>query len=91
MDYVGIITNFHWHPMVEFMPSILQLEVKVLADGIIRTTEEHGSIPYLSAKYGFIVDGNNYDFTSVVGRKCRIRSSPDDFYLQFVRFTNSQD
>ena len=46
MDYLGVIRNFHWQSMVEMVPSILQLEVQVYADGIVRTTEEHGSINY---------------------------------------------
>jgi hypothetical protein len=81
MDYLGVIRNFHWQPMVEIVPSILQLEVQVYEDGITRTTEERGSINYLSKKYGFLVEGNNYDFTPVVGRECRLRNSPGGFYL----------
>lgn len=91
MDFLGVITNFHWQPMVEVVPSILQLEVRVYADGIIRTTEEQGSIKYLSNRYGFIVDGNNYDFTPVIGRECRIRSATGHFNFHFVGYSEAED
>lgn len=90
MEYTGIIRGQQFHPMVNFVASILQLTVQVDGNGPTFTTEDKGAIGYLSHKYGFEVTGDNYDFTPVIGRECRIRTSDKQFYCEFIAYTDLQ-
>jgi hypothetical protein len=66
--------------MVELVPSILALVIELPGQWMTITVQETGSINFLSQKYGFVVDGNNYNFTPVTGRNCWVRKVGDNAY-----------
>lgn len=85
MKYNAIITDFDFNPMVEIMPSILQISVRIPKLNItIALNDIMGSIDWLSKKFRFTVKGDSYDFGKFIGRHCIIDKREDGFH--FVGF-----
>lgn len=78
------IAGFNFLPMIKPVPSVLQYTIYTNNGSNTRLLEEKGSIEDLSAKFGFKVNGDTYDFGSFKGRKCEIQIDHDGFY-HFVR------
>lgn len=71
--YQGRITKFEFHPMVEIVDSILHIWVYVRDFDREIFFESQGSIPFLAAKFNFIiVSAHEWDFTGLEGRLCRV-------------------
>lgn len=84
MEYVATITDFDFHPMVELVPSILNISLDVPKLGHPVYLEDKGSIEYLSAKYGFTIEkGPVWDF-NIVGRKCLVAKTEQGY--RFIKF-----
>ena len=76
-EYVGTITQVSFRPMVEFIPSELDICVNVPELGHEIWFTETGSIETLSKKFDFSVindrEGAVYRVFDIVDRKCIIR------------------
>lgn len=81
MRYEAVITKWNFHPMVEVVPSSLDLWVYISHfDNEFMLSTESGSIEYLSAKFGFkIVNSHEWDFTGIEGRKCVVEGDNLNF------------
>lgn len=85
MQYNGILIDFDFLPMVDAVPSILNLHVEIKHLQILITIAQYGSIENLAAKFGFQITGeHSWDFTGFKGRECIL--SKDDKGFHFVKF-----
>jgi hypothetical protein len=92
MDYAARITRFDFRPMVEIVPSELQLWVNIPDfNGEFQLETESGTIKELSDKFGFIIiDDKRWDFRGLEGKRCVVRKTRDVPILSF-RFLKYQN
>jgi hypothetical protein len=85
MEYKAKITRFDFRPMVEVVPSELQIWAEISAfNGEFLLETETGTIQGLSDKFGFkIIDDRNWDFRGLEGKRCIVRMIRETPILTF--------
>lgn len=70
--FKAVVKEFEFNPMVELVPSTLEIYAELDYNRVTVTLYNKGTIEHLSQVFQFKVENDLYDFSGLAGRKCYV-------------------